>query len=85
MSIVFCLVSIGHHPLHIYEAAGLSVQELDFYKDYKLQSKSDSISKLDKPGAALRIGQRLLEPALTFPYSSSASCKAGSRPPLFFA
>lgn len=47
---VDCLLdSIGHHLSHIYEAAGLPVQEYDFYKDYKLQSKSDSNPKLAKP------------------------------------
>ena len=42
---IVCLISIGHHLSHIYEAAGLSVQVLDFYKAYNWYSRSNSSSK----------------------------------------
>ena len=32
---IVCLISIGRHLSHIYEAAGLPVQVMDFYKAYK--------------------------------------------------
>ena len=75
MSII-CLASIGHHLSHIYEAAGLPVQVMDSYTNYKLYSKSDSSSKLGKPstGFVLNSDTRA-EPAFILPYLSLAFVK----------